>query len=299
MSVLARLRSFLVLSSVAALVAVVALSPAPAEGRSTGSSPGFAGDVARSDGSPQTCAVCHSSFDLNSGTGSVGIDAAATAEPGQTVPVTITLDNQTPPTAEGSARQGFEVTVRDPATGEVWGRLLLADVSNTRYAGSASDPDTTYVTHTLGGSSQTTWTVDWQPGAERSGTARIYVAGNAANGNGTTSGDYIYATTADVVVAPVATPPSPSAGFAVGAPHPNPLRAGRRARLDVAMERPGDVTVTVLDGVGRAVRPPERWARPAGDAVVEVNTDGLAAGLYFVRVEGPGGRQTQPLAVVR
>ena len=64
---------------------MVGLSPAPAEGRSTGANPGFAGHLLRSDGSPQTCAVCHNSFDLNAGTGSVSVEVAQTAAPGETV----------------------------------------------------------------------------------------------------------------------------------------------------------------------------------------------------------------------
>ena len=302
MSATSRLRALLLLSALGGLVAVVGLSPAPAEGRSTGANPGFAGHLLRSDGSPQTCAVCHNSFDLNAGTGSVSVEVAQTAAPGETVPITITVDNQTPPFSAGSARQGFEVTVRDPDSGAFQGRFLLADPANTAFAGSGASRDTTYVTHTLGGTSQTTWVMNWvprNPEAGESGVVRVYVAANAADGNGTTSGDYVYTATADVVLPTADTPASPRSGFSVGTPWPNPLRAGRTARLGVAMDQPGEVTVTVLDGVGRAVRATERRALASGTSAVEVSTDGLAAGLYFVRVEGPGGRQTRPLSVAR
>lgn len=302
MSSLSRFRAPLLLSIVGALVAVVGGSPTPAEGRSTGANPGFAGHLLRSDGSPQTCAVCHNSFDLNAGTGGVSVEVAQTAVPGETVPITITVDNQTPPFSTGSSRQGFEITVRDPDSGAFQGRLLLADPANTAFTGSGTSLDTTYVTQTLGGTSQTTWVVDWvprEPEAGESGVVRVYVAANAADGNGTTSGDYIYATTADVALMTSNTPLSPNSRFSVGTPRPNPLRAGGTVRLGVAMGQPGEVTVAVLDGLGRAVRRAERRALPSGTSTVEVNTEGLAAGLYFVRVEGPGGRQTQPLSVAR
>ncbi len=279
----------------AALVAVVALSPAPAAGFSGGAPSGFAGDVALSDGTPRTCGVggCHSSFGLNEGTGSVAVEVAGTAAPGETVPVTVTLDNQTPEATAGSRRQGFQATVRDPNTGELWGELVLTDAATTKYAGG----EAAYVTHTAGGTAQSTWTFDWVPGSDRTGTARVYVAGNAANGNGGSSGDYIYTATADVVVGDVASTPAPVVAFELGAPMPNPARG--RTRLPLQLDRPGPVTVTVVDGQGRQVRTVERRDRPAGASVVDVPTDGLAAGAYVVVVDAPGGRRTQRLVVVR
>ncbi|WP_420454664.1 choice-of-anchor V domain-containing protein [Rubrivirga sp.] len=276
-----------------AVVAAVALAPAPAVGSSGGANPGFAGHITRSDGSPQTCNVCHSSFGLNEGGGDVAVEVAGTAAPGEAVPVTVTLDNQTPEATPGSRRQGFSATVRDPETGEAWGELVLTDAAATRYAGG----DPSHVTHTAGGTAQSTWTFDWVPGTDRTGAARVYVAGNAANGNGGSSGDYIYTATADIVVGDVASASAPAAAFEVGVPMPNPARD--RTRLALRLDRPGPVAVSVVDGRGRRVRTVERRDRPAGASVVEVATGGLAAGAYVVVVDAPGGRQARPLVVVR
>ncbi len=296
---LVRLRALLVACAAAAVVAVVATAPPPAASKSGGANPGFAGNITLSDGTPQACTVCHFGADLNGGDSGLLVDVAGTAAPGETVPITITLDNQTPEATPGSRRQGFQATVRDPASGALWGRLVLSDAANTAFAGDGAFRDTSYVTHTLAGTGQTTWTFDWEPGAERSGTARVYVAANAANGNGTSSGDYVYVATADVVVGATDAAPAPTAAFDLAAPRPNPVRAGARARLGLRLDRAGTVTVSVVDGVGREVRRAERRDRAAGASHVAVATAGLAAGTYFVVVEGPGGRRVQPLAIVR
>ena len=279
-------------AAVVALAGLVLLTPAPAVAFSHGASPGFAGD--QSDGAtPRTCAVCHAGTTVNDGLGSVAVDVPAMAAPGETVAVTVTLDNQTPPAAGAAPRNGFEATVRDAATGERWGTLALADVATTQFAGSGTD----YVTHTVGGAGQSTWTFEWAPGGERSGTARVYVAGNATNGDGTTGGDHVYTATADVAVEPVATATAPGAAFAVGEARPQPVAAGAPARLDVRLDRAGPVSVRLVDGLGRAVSAVWDGARPAGAFAPEISTGGLAAGVYFVVVDGPGGRRARPLVV--
>ena len=287
-----------ILRPLAGLVVVlgIVLAPGLAIGLPGGANPGFAGNINRADGTPQTCAVsgCHASFALNSGTGGVRVDAPSGLGSGQRATVTVTVDNQTPQ-APGTARrrQGFEATVRDPQTGDLWGTLVVTDGQNTRFTTGSQ----AYVTHTEAGNARTQWTFDWDPGTSRSGQARIYVASVAGNGAGS-DGDYVYATTADVLVAPVAQEPSPEALFAVSAPRPNPVRAGDVAVLDVQLGRPGPVAVRLVDGLGRTVREVGRSER-AGATPVTVSTAGLAAGLYFVVVEGPGGRRTVPLAVAR
>jgi hypothetical protein len=296
MSIRACASAVVAAAAVLALSALVVLAPAPAASKSSGAIAGFAGDPG-SNGGDRACALCHSSHELNAGDGGVTVEVAAMVEPGATVPITVRVDNQTVPASEGSRRQGFEAAVRDAETGELWGTLILTDATATRYA--EGDTDSTYVTHTLAGTASTEWTFVWEPGLERSGTARVYVAGNAADGNGSSSGDYVYTTTADVVVAPVAAEGAPEAAFTVGAARPNPVRAGGTARLALSLDRPGAVAVTLVDGVGRSVRRLAEVDRAAGGASLDVSTEGLASGIYFVVVDGPGGRQAQPVTVAR
>lgn len=282
---------FLAAAGALALVGLL-LAPPPAVGSSHGAGPGFAGDQA-DVGEVRTCATCHSSFELGSGSGSVTVDAPAGATVGEPVTVTVTVDNQTDPAPGAARRQGFQATVRDVGTGDRAGTLALLDAASTRFSSSGE----TYVTHTTGGTSQTSWSFEWTPDAD--GVARVYVAVNAADGDGTSAGDRIYAATADVLVGPVVSEPAPAAAFSVGDPSPHPVRAGRTARLAVGLEAPGSVTVRLVDGAGRVVREVLRGDRPAGPLEVTVGTGGLATGLYFVVVEGPGGRASRPLVVAR
>lgn len=289
------------LRSAAALLVVAsayAVAVTPVQSSSGGAPTGFAGDF-QNDGVPQTCNTtgCHASFDLNSGSGSVTVDAPTSVAPGETVRITVTVDNQTD--TDGTRRQGFQAIVKDPDTGEAVGRTFLTDAVNTRFAGFRA-ADTVYVTHTASGTAQTSWSFDWTaPTTDVPAGYRVYVAGNAANGNNASSGDRIYTATADVAAGSVADEATPEAvRFRVSAPAPNPV-AGRRARLGVEMEAPGDLTVSVVDGLGRHLRTAASGPRGTGRHEVEVDVEGLAPGLYFVVADGPGGRRTQPISVAQ
>ncbi|MGB3542562.1 choice-of-anchor V domain-containing protein [Rubrivirga sp.] len=280
----------LVLSTVAAVGFLIA-TPAPVQGFSGGAPPNFAGNIDQANGTPRTCGVngCHATFDLNSGPGSVSISAPSTVAPGDTVRVTVTIDNQT------GSRQGFEATVRDPAdpAADVPGTLAIVDPSNTQFA----QGNTGYVTHTSGGTSETEWQFDWTPDGSV-GTARVYVAGNASNGNGASSGDRIYTATADITIASTAGEGRPQLAFHVDTPRPHPVRVGAPSVLEVDLEEPGTLNVRLVDGLGRTVRDVASGDRPAGSLSLSLPTD-VPPGTYFVVVQGPGGQRTQPLVVVR
>ena len=265
----------------------VPLAPSVGGANSGGALPGFAGDPVPGESRPATCAECHRSFALDSGDGGVTVDAPAAFGPGETVRITVTVDNRTAPAGGGAARQGFEAVVRDAATDALVGTVALVDAEATRFAGS----DRAYVTHTAGGTARTSWAFDWTAPPAPTGPVRVYAAGNAANGDGGTSGDHVYTATAELAVASVATAPPPSAPtFDLSPPRPNPARGAARLALSGA----GWASVRLVNGRGRTVR-----AVDAPGGAVVVPTAGLAPGTYFVVADGPGGRRVRPLAVVR
>ncbi len=129
-----------------------------------------------------TCHDCHDSFPLNSGPGSVAITAPITFSASQTYQITITVAQT------GQSRWGFEFT---PLSA---GSCTVTDPVNTQ-----QDTFQTriYVKHTSQGTYNGTpgpanWSFDWTAPADPPDTLRFYAAGNAANGNGRSSGDYIY-----------------------------------------------------------------------------------------------------------
>lgn len=286
----------LVVSAVAA-VAFLVLTPAPAQSFSGGAPPNFAGNINLADGTPRTCAVsgCHATFALNSGSGSVSIAVPSMAAPGQAVRITVTVDNQTDAVPGSVVRQGFEATVRDPLnpSANIPGTLNIVDPANTQFA--QGNPG--FVTHTAGGTAQTSWTFDWTPDASV-GTARVYVAGNAANGGEGSNGDHIYTATADITIGSTASRPDLEVAFEAETPRPHPARAGSPSRMDIVLDRPGTLVVRLVDGLGRTVRDVVREERAAGETSVALPTD-VPPGTYFVVIEGPGGQRTQPFVVVR
>jgi hypothetical protein len=260
---------------------------------SSGAPPGFAGDQT-SGSAPVTCAACHSSFALNEGPGGVTVEAPELVAPGETVAITVTVDNQTQ--ADGTRRQGFEVAVRVPG-GDHVGTLGLGTDGGTRFAqGNAA-----YVTHDGADPEQTEWTFTWTapPAEDAPASVRLYLAANAANGDGGTGGDRVFATAADVTLAGTSALGGPDARpLALGPPRPNPARAG--ATVDLRLAAPARVAVRVVDGVGRTVRHVASGRHTAGVHALAVPTDGLAPGTYFVVADGPGGRRrAQPLVVAR
>jgi hypothetical protein len=285
----------------AGLAAFLAVTVVPfyAQSYSFAAPAGYNGHVIEG-GEPRTCTVCHSSFALNSGTGSVSITAPSTVLPGQTVPITITVDNTTPPAPGGTVRQGFQVSVRDhaeplPDGGSFVGTITVTDPVNT---GDAMNGGGNYVGHTQTGTSQSSWTFDWTAPSDDGIQATVYAVGNAANGGDFSEGDYIYSARASIHVATVAgeaAPPTPS--LVLTAPSPNPVSGTATARLTLA--EASTVAVTIVDGRGSTVRALPAQRLSVGAHTLRLPTAGLAPATYFVVVEAAGGRQTQPLVVAR
>src|SRR5262249_59953992 len=95
-----------------------------------------------------------------------------------------------------------------------------------------------YIEHTFNGiqptgSGEGSWVFTWTAPATSVGRVTFYAAGNAANGNGGTSGDFIYTTSVSIQPAVIQPAPtisslSPNAATAGGPP---PSRTGSGANL--------------------------------------------------------------------
>ena len=152
------------------------------------------------------CTICHFSFALNSGAG-LGLALFDVAGPDTTLdmggpvpaPIVVSFPMTTRPI------HGFEMTARDgadapfvPSFAGAWDPSTFGSDAQLAFG----DPE--YVSHTLSGSQQTSWTVGWTPDAvPPAGPMTIYAAGNAANGNAAPTGDYIFTATHTVYQARV------------------------------------------------------------------------------------------------
>ncbi|RMH68110.1 MAG: hypothetical protein D6685_02735 [Bacteroidetes bacterium] len=138
-----------------------------------------------------TCLSCHFDGELNAPGGSLAVDGLpSTYTPGQAYPLAIRLSRP------GVQRGGFQLSAR------------FADADHAgRQAGRFTTPgdrvatdlqaDVVYVRHTPAGTMplQDTlrWTFDWTAPEAAGGAIAIHVAANAANGDDSEFGDYIYA----------------------------------------------------------------------------------------------------------
>ena len=140
------------------------------------------------------CTTCHAQFPVNSGSGNTTITGLpANYLPNQAIPLTVRVSQ-----VDGVI-YGFQLTAVD-GEGKRVGTYTLpttAPQQLQRVDGLVSGSQRTYVEHTIDGTTPTqfgskSWTFTWNAPARRVGKVSFYVAGNAADSNGGTAGDYIY-----------------------------------------------------------------------------------------------------------
>ena len=156
---------------------------------------------------PEACAECHVPPDA--GIGKISITAPQTYVPGQTYPITVTHTNSDPT----RLRWGFELTVLDTSD-EKAGNLQNTDgltqvLNNTGPGGARQYIEHTSVGTFVGQQNGASWTFNWTAPVTDIGPVTFYAAGNQANNDGNTSGDFIYKTF--VATAPAST----TADFAI------------------------------------------------------------------------------------
>lgn len=188
-----RIRLLILPSLLAALVGLLLSQDAgtrPVHAFSAGPPAGYTGAPQEE---PEACAECHVPPDA--GTGKISIAAPQTYVPGQTYPVTVSHTNADPT----RLRWGFQLTVLDNASDEKAGELQnlngLTQVLQNAGPGSARQ----YIEHTSAGTfvgqqNGASWTFNWTAPTTDVGPVTFYAAGNHANNDGNTSGDYIYRT---------------------------------------------------------------------------------------------------------
>jgi hypothetical protein len=144
------------------------------------------------------CTACHSSFTVNSGSGSVSIAGVPRNYlPGQQIPITVTVNDST------GVRFGFQMTGVDNE-GRKAGNFVLPSPSPSPALpavqlvnGFVNGNERQYIEHTNQGITPTTlgtksWQFTWTAPARRVGKIGFYLAGNAANGDSSSDGDQIY-----------------------------------------------------------------------------------------------------------
>ena len=181
----------------------------------------------RSKAAELNCTLCHLNFDwnnLNTPGGSVEILGLPRAyAPGQTYRIHVRISTDS--TKVFLDRDwGFELTAVRASDGEGCGTFVLDDPDTLQIVSGASGDRSDlasrwYVQHTANGvrngiSSPVEWTFSWQAPATPQDSALFYCAGNAANGNLDSGGDFVF-TAAETVLDSVTTPVRPMSWGAV------------------------------------------------------------------------------------
>ncbi len=142
------------------------------------------------------CTACHRGAPVNSGTGSASISGVpANYLPNQQISLTTTVSQAS------AVVFGFQLTAVD-SQGKQVGTFMLPTQSPQQLQivdGFPANTPRKYVEHTINGIIPTvfdtkSWTFTWKAPAQRAGKVSFYMAGNAANSDGGTSGDFIYTT---------------------------------------------------------------------------------------------------------
>lgn len=169
-----------------------------AHGFSTGPLPGFTGAPGES-----TCTECHDEFgeETNTGLGNLTLMHPYRYEPGQRMTITVELSQP------GQRRWGMQVTALTTEGALPAGEFVITDPAHTKLVQGPSGR--VYVEHTSAGTffdqrDRAVWTFDWIAPKSDVGPVAFYATGNAADGDGTRLGDWIYS--AQSVIAPPSYP---------------------------------------------------------------------------------------------
>ena len=132
------------------------------------------------------CTQCHSGNSLNASGGTLVLGVPGTYLPGEMYDIVVDLSRSR------QSRWGFEMTALN-GSGARAGTFAKAD-GNTQVSNANSKQ---YIKQTAPGSASGTrdknqWTFKWTAPTNDVGPITFYAAGNAANGDFRTSGDYIY-----------------------------------------------------------------------------------------------------------
>jgi len=253
-----------------------------------------------------TCAQCHTG---PTGTGSVTVAFAngLTYTPGVTQHVVVTVADPV------QRRWGFELTARlSSSTSTMAGSFtpgsdgftqLVCSLPGfgTEQYGSSCPPalPLAYIEHTLLGTRNGTtgsaaFQFDWTPPATNVGNILVYVAGNAANGDGTDNGDHIYTNKYTLSPASATTQPDITA-VVNGASFKTGITAGSWVTIQGTNLSGATGTWTGSEIVNGKL--------PTQVDNVSVTIDGLPAAVYYVsptqlNVQAPSDSNTGPVPVV-
>ncbi|HPR31056.1 MAG TPA: T9SS type A sorting domain-containing protein [Prolixibacteraceae bacterium] len=237
------------------------------------------GSPGRKSGSPldgASCTQCHTGTSLSSEWITTTIPATGYVR-GETYTLTLSAAHQE------AARFGFELTAENST--EKKGLFTITQTERTKLTNNNQA-----VTHTSGGTSpnngQISWNVEWTAPEEDAGAITFYAATNAANGNGSTSGDQIF--TSALTVSPATTHNGQSIVQSPLKVYPNPASGW------VFLETSSPVqNIVLMNTEGKIIR----HLNGTQQNPCKLNVEGFTPGIYVLKVETKEEKMTKTLQI--
>lgn len=234
-------------------------------------------------GSPgeSTCnqSSCHTGVAVNSQSGEIIFDIPGMTNweytPGQTYTVNVTV-------AE-SGRNLFGIGLEClQSNGDNAGTLTPGSGSQIKNK-TVSGFSRKNIVHTLDGGASAnshTWTFTWTAPSSDIGDVTFYMAGNAANSNGSDSGDHIYSFSQ--VVTPGAVSVSEQLDIQDIEVYPNPFV--NQIRLNYFLKQSGQMNIALFDVAGRQVETLVNENQFSGNHSLEYDLAHLKGGQYIMHM---------------
>lgn len=215
-------------------------------------------------------------------------------------PIRVRLAQAWTPLPPDPLQWGFQLTAVRADSGSGYGTFTPGP--GTQMATQAinfptpPDPTRTWIGHNSSGlrTGQTgpvEWNFTWRSPGYAAAKVYFFAAGNAADGAGTTSDDFIHTTSDSMTFVNVGVGQFAHGGTQLAPPSPNPARD--RATLRYTLGRSGVIDLAVFDLSGRRVRTLVHGAREAGSG--SATWDGrdatgrkVSGGIYFAKLRAPG-----------
>lgn len=211
-----------------------------------------------------TCTQCHSGTAISQENWITSNIPASGYVPGETYTITATG------THSGAAKFGFEITSED-ASSKV-GTFIVTDAATTKLANGNNAIGHTSSNSASSGSK--TWSFDWTAPLTGTGDVTFFGAFNAANDNGSTSGDVIYTSQMAVSEASVGVNDKSSVELTI---FPNPVEDFLSIKSESKIQN-----IKIIDLIGKLV-----FNKSGIDNTSEkINLNILSAGTYLILIKG-------------
>jgi hypothetical protein len=225
------------------------------------------------------CTECHSSYTLNSGTGSITITSTPAFTNGEYVPGQLYTMNVTV-ARTGSSVFGLDVECLNSSNANA-GTLAITVSSETHtlnYSGKKN------VTHQYnGGLTSNTKTFSFHWTAPLSGNATFYATGVAGNHNGGESGDYVYSTTLALTPASSTSIENKAFEGISFSLYPNPVASN--LNIEYTLDKPSKVICKLMNINGAVATELLNEWQTAGVKKNDLQLpESLAKGNYFIQM---------------